>query len=86
MPKFSYRGKRKYRCAECKHEQFVHWVERARRTRFRCSNCGSTWLYPVTKEGVEDLRAEGDNREIGPTGSVIMGKGDRHFERNERQG
>ena len=50
----STRGKRKYRCEECKNEQFLHWVELNRRTRPRCTGCGSVRLEPVTKEAKEE--------------------------------
>lgn len=43
------RGKRKYRCEECSHEQFVHWVEFNRATRPRCSKCGSVRLEVVSE-------------------------------------
>jgi ribosomal protein S27E len=65
------KGRFKHRCEDCQHEQYVHWTARARRTRERCTNCGSTRLEPVTKEGQDELKHEGANRTIGPKGSVI---------------
>lgn len=34
-------GKRKYLCAECKHEGFEHWTTAIRAARMRCPGCGS---------------------------------------------
>lgn len=50
----STRGKRKYRCGACGNEQFIHWKELNRRSRPRCTGCGSYNLEIVTKEGKEE--------------------------------
>jgi len=66
-------GQRKHKCRDCGAEQWVHWTSRARRTRERCINCGSTWLDPVTKEGKEDVAAEGQNLKDGLHGYTTGG-------------
>ncbi len=55
------RGKRKFRCATCGHEQFVHWTERVRRFIARCTACGSAALDVVSEAAREELRSEGSN-------------------------
>jgi DNA-directed RNA polymerase subunit RPC12/RpoP len=51
----STKGKRKFRCAECKEEHFFHWVERNRGSRPRCPGCGSIAIDPVSDEGYSDI-------------------------------
>jgi DNA-directed RNA polymerase subunit RPC12/RpoP len=53
------RDQRLYQCEECKHKQYVHWVELNRRTRPRCVACGSVRLAPYS-EGAKDDRRIGD--------------------------
>ncbi len=48
------KGKRKYRCQECGHEQYLHWTERDRRSRPRCMGCGSARLDPASQGAKED--------------------------------
>ncbi len=48
------KGKRKYCCAECKKEQFLHWTALNRRTRPRCVDCGSYQLELVTQEAKKE--------------------------------
>jgi len=55
------KGSRKYQCLDCKQFQMVHWVERERHTRLRCSSCGSLWLRPASNGAVEQLYAESDS-------------------------
>jgi len=65
-----------FQCADCGEKELIHWTARARRTRVRCSSCGSLRLDPVTKEGHEDLAAETENLRVGlKRGSVIPGGG-----------
>ena len=48
------RGKKKYRCGECKFESYHHWIELNRAARLRCPACGSARMELVTKEAKDD--------------------------------
>jgi DNA-directed RNA polymerase subunit RPC12/RpoP len=48
------RGRRKYRCEECKEESFHHWIERNRAARMRCPACGSARLELCSPEARQD--------------------------------
>lgn len=59
------KGKRLYRCEDCKHEQLEHWIVRTRRARVRCPRCGSAWYDIKTAEGcTEALNALDQRRDI----------------------
>ena len=45
----------KYRCDDCGEEQMRAKLEFSRRTRPRCTACGSTWLEPVTSEAANRI-------------------------------
>lgn len=67
------KGKRKYRCFECETEQMVHWVQRERRARLRCSACGSLAMDPVSRGAKEEIEDEGETRGHAPTTSATPG-------------
>ena len=48
------RGKRLYQCQECRHKQFIHWIELNRAGRARCMACGSGQLEPASTAAKED--------------------------------
>ena len=54
------RMQRKFKCDDCGAENWLHWTERTRRSLPRCTNCGSSFLSPVTKEAKEDIRVAGE--------------------------
>lgn len=51
------RGRKKYRCDECKADSMHHWLEINRAARLRCPSCGSARMDLVTKEA-KDERAQ----------------------------
>jgi DNA-directed RNA polymerase subunit RPC12/RpoP len=54
MPKYNMKGRRLYRCDECRAESYHHWVERNRAARMRCPACGSCRLELVSEEAKQD--------------------------------
>lgn len=64
------RGTRKYRCAECAHEQGIHFTALDRRSKTRCERCGSLWLDPVSPEALKEIVDKSTNRVIGPKESL----------------
>jgi len=48
-------GRRKWQCLDCTHAQYVHWVERNRRSRLRCGRCGSLWMEPASGGAKEEM-------------------------------
>jgi DNA-directed RNA polymerase subunit RPC12/RpoP len=44
------RGRKKYRCDECKQDSLHHWIELNRAARLRCPGCGSARMALVTAE------------------------------------
>jgi DNA-directed RNA polymerase subunit RPC12/RpoP len=47
-------GMRLYRCDDCQHRKYVHWVELNRAGRLRCANCGSTRINPASQGAKRD--------------------------------
>jgi ribosomal protein S27E len=54
-----------YKCADCNLVQKIHWTERARASRVRCSGCGSYALDPHSEAAVREVLDEGRNAEVG---------------------
>ncbi len=52
----STKGKRMFRCADCKNRQFMHPIELARRCKPRCVGCGGTFFEPDS-DGAHDMEA-----------------------------
>ena len=48
------KGRRKYRCDECRNESFHHWVEINRAARLRCPACGSARMDMTNDEAKKD--------------------------------
>jgi len=47
------KGKRLYRCDECKTARFVHWTEASRAGRLKCMACGSARML-ISSDGADD--------------------------------
>lgn len=77
----SSKGKKLYRCDECKVARFVHWTETAQAARLRCRACGSARME-ISVMGAEDqarLNAEAADRRSATlekgTGSAVPVRG-----------
>lgn len=53
MAKHGTKGKRLYRCDECRTARFVHWTEANRAGRLRCMACGSARMT-ISGDGADD--------------------------------
>lgn len=66
------RGKRKYRCDECKLESFHHWIELNRASRMRCPACGCSRLELVSDDAKKEAAAANAARVAGGTPSTCL--------------
>ena len=78
MKDFSLTGKRKYRCDDCKQENFFHWKEFNRAARPRCLGCGCSRLEIVSTEGKKEQILNNQTRLQGHRSMVLA--------RNRRRG
>ena len=64
-------GERMFRCEECGHRQYEHWIVRTRAARPRCPGCGSLRYEPYTKEAKDDIADLNDVKKSldGPKGT-----------------
>lgn len=73
------KGKRLYRCQECKEARFVHWTEAERSGGVKCNRCGSRRmeLSEEGKDALAEIQASAaiatDRVEKNGTGSIIPG-------------
>lgn len=58
-------GTRRYFCVDCNHKQFEPARAMVRRTRPRCTFCGSTFLEPDTDGADEAWKTIGTLKEAG---------------------
>jgi len=78
------KGKRKFRCAECKAESWFHWVERNRAKRLACTACGSLAVDPCSDEGKAEVASnlDGARERMGSTSPHVAFGTQNKFARN----
>lgn len=66
------KGRRKYRCGECKTETFHHWIALNRAGRLRCPGCGSARMELVSTEAKNEAAERQQVRVAGGTPSTTL--------------